>query len=237
MSRQSNTTNVKVATLNYHSYAAAKYDREIVRVIPGHEEIHKEILKIVKSHFGRKLPYNVLDLGVGTGLTSALIQRVLTKAHFDVIDFSRPMLQGSRQRLDVNRTKYIFGDYSKVPPKKDYYDLVISVIGLHHQTDAGKQKVIRKVFRALKPGGYFLLADLMTYRNKKEAALNQARHFHHLVTNARDKNVLSDWAYHHVYLNQLASIEGHIKWFRETGFKTQKNLQEINTTLLVGSKV
>lgn len=236
MSQMNSTTNVKAAALNYHHYAAAKYDREIVRVIPGHQGIHRAIIRFVKRRFRADGDFQVLDLGVGTGLTSALIQTVFPKAQFEVIDFSRTMLRGAQKRLNTRRTTFVFGDYSRVPLNKNRYDLVISVIGLHHQTDAGKRKMIHKVFRALKPGGYFLLADLMTHRNKREAAVNQARHFHHLVSNARNKKTLTDWAYHHTYLNKLSSVEEHLEWFHEIGFKTQKTFQKMNSVLLIGKK-
>lgn len=236
MSNKNSTTNVRAANLNYHRYAALKYDQEIARVIPGHQQLHQLILKVVRKNFKPQTDYKVLDLGVGTGLTSALIQKVLPKAHFDVIDFSRPMLRGARKKLDSSRTKFIFGDYSKLVFKQNHYDLVISVIGLHHQTNTGKRKMIQRVFKALKPGGYFLLGDLMTYRNEKEAALNQARHFHHLVRNTKSSQELTDWAHHHIYLNKLASIEDHLQWFRNAGFYPKILQQTMNTQLISGHK-
>lgn len=236
MSPKNSTTNVRAENLNYHRYAATKYDREIIRIIPGHRKIHQLILKVVRNNFVRQSDYKILDLGVGTGLTSALIQKALPKAHFEVVDFSRPMLRGTQKRLDAGRTKFIFGDYSKLVFKQNHYDLVISVIGLHHQTNSGKRKMIQRIFKALKPGGYFLLGDLMTYRNEKEAALNQARHFHHLVVNTRNNQELTDWAYHHIFLNKPAPVEDHVRWFQGAGFNPKILHKQFNTVLIAGLK-
>jgi tRNA (cmo5U34)-methyltransferase len=114
--------------------------------------------------------------------------------------------------------------------------LIVSVIGFHHQNDIGKKKIFRKIFAALKPGGYFLFADLVTYKNKQQAALNHAKHFKYLVDHATDEKTLSEWAFHHLYLNQLASIENQIKRLQQAGFKVEKKFLKINTALLVCKK-
>ena len=44
------TTNVNPNDLNYDHYAMEKYDADILRVIPGHEDLHKEIEKVVKEY-------------------------------------------------------------------------------------------------------------------------------------------------------------------------------------------
>jgi len=82
----------------------------------------------------------------------------------------------------------------------------------------------------------FIFADLVTYRDQKEAALNQAKHFKNLVDKTEDDKTLSEWAYHHLYLNDLAPIEDQIKWLKDDGFKVKKDFLKINTTLLICHK-
>ncbi len=120
---------------------------------------------------------------------------------------------------------------------KKKYDLIITVIGFHHQTNAGKRRMIRRVFSVLRPGGTLIIGDLMTYRQPKVAALNQAKHIHYLVNNAADNRTLAEWAHHHLYLNQLAPIEDHIELMEQVGFRVRIGMKKYNTILLIGEKI
>lgn len=230
-----NTTNVTPNELNYSRYTMDKYDKDIVRSIPAHEEIHDKILKYLARHQNTK-KLSVLDLGVGTGITSKLIQSILPSSHFDVVDFSKHMLSQARKRLGNTNTTYTLGDYSLYKPSKQY-DIIISVIGLHHQNHAGKKIMFKKIYSWLKPGGIFIFADLVTYKDKQVASLNQALHYHHLVEHSSDTKTLAEWAHHHMFLNDLAPIEDQIDWLKECGFQIKHQFSKMNTSLLICKKV
>ncbi len=90
------------------------------------------------------------------------------------------------------------------------------------------------IFHSLSEEGVFIFGDLVTYRNPESAALNEARHYHHLVENAQDENSLKEWAYHHKYLNKLAPIEDQVEWLEEVGFrKVEVLFTKFNTALIV----
>jgi len=116
------------------------------------------------------------------------------------------------------------------------YDIIVSVIGIHHQNHRGKQLLFKKIYSSLKPGGTFIFGDLVTYKNTKIAAINQALHFHHLVEKSVDKKTLKDWAYHHYFLNNLAPVEDQIDWLKTVGFKVKQEMLKMNTTLLICKK-
>ena len=227
------TTNVKPSQLNYDKYSLTKYDRDIVNSIPHHTEIHNQISKFVKNDSTNK-ETNILDLGVGTGLTSKLIKNKLPLANFTVVDFSRQMLNCAKKKLG-KKVKYIYGDYSKTN-FKEKYDLIVSVVGIHHQSTAGKKKLFKKIYSLLKPNGIFIFGDLVTYKNKFKAAYNNAIHFHHLVENATDKKTLAEWAHHHIFLNDLAPIEDQINWLKKVGFRVEIKFLQTNTALLICKK-
>jgi len=229
------TTNVKPSQLNYDKYNSEKYDKDIVNSIPFHRQIHSLMVDFAKNYYQSEEKQEILDLGVGTAITSRLVKDVLPNAHFDLVDFSRQMLRGAKEKMGSENVDYIFGDYSKLKLKKKY-DIVICVIGLHHQNHAGKKKMFKKIYGLLKPKGVFLFADLITYKNEKEAALNQAKHFKHLADTTEDDKTLSEWAYHHLYLNDLAPIENQIKWLKDAGFKVDKKFLQFNTALLICKK-
>ena len=226
------TTNVKPSELNYGKYSAGKYDLDIVNSIPYHKEIHGLISSYIFKNYQKDAKYSVLDLGAGTGITSRVIKDQLSNADFDLVDFSSQMLKGAKAKMGSKNAKYILGDYSQLKFTKKY-DLAVSVIGLHHQSHFGKRRMFKKIYKLLKPGGVFIFADLVTYRNQKQAALNQARHFQHLAENASDEKTLGEWAYHHLYLNNLAPVEDQIQWLKVCGFSVKQEFLKFNTVLLV----
>ena len=230
-----NTTNVKPNDLNYDRYATSKYDRDIVNSIPFHRELHEQIAAFMMKGAEPKKSYDIVDLGVGTGITSKLILDLLPNAHLDAVDFSRQMLDGAKKKLGAKNVSYLFGDYAKMKFRKKY-DIVVAVIGIHHQTTAGKKALFKKIHALLKPGGTFIFGDLVTYRKKTAAAYNNALHYHHLVEKASDQKTLEEWAFHHQYLNDLAPIEDQIAWLKADGFKVSNPLLKMNTALLICKK-
>jgi cyclopropane fatty-acyl-phospholipid synthase-like methyltransferase len=96
--------------------------------------------------------------------------------------------------------------------------------------------MFKKIFTLLQPGGIFLLGDLMTYRQPKHAAYEQARHFHHLVERASNRATLEDWAHHHLFINQLTPVEDQMEWLRQAGFRVKLAMQEMNTMVIVAAK-
>lgn len=229
------TTNVKPEELNYDHYSTEKYDRDIVNSIPFHKEIHMKIAEFVRNNYRADGKYSVIDLGVGTGITSKLIRDILPNADLDVVDFSEQMMEGARKKLGNKNVNYIAGDFSTLEfPKK--YDIVIAVIGVHHQNHKGKQQLFRKIYSMLKPNGVFIFGDLVTYKDNRKAALNNALHYTHLVEHATDEKTLEEWAHHHMFLNDLAPVEDQIKWLQEDGFKVEQSFLKFNTSLLFCKK-
>lgn len=224
-------TNVKPSELNYDRYAASKYDRDIVNSIPFHKELHERIAIFVKAKFDASKEYHVLDLGTGTGITAKIIQDLLPKTKIDAVDFSKKMIAGAKKRLGAKNVRYLLGDYADMAFDRQY-DIVVSVIGIHHQDDLGKQKLFKKIYSLLKPAGVFIFGDLVTYKNERVAALNNAWHYQHLAQKATDKETLAEWAYHHMFLNDLAPIEKQIAWLKGVGFQVKKDFLEMNTALL-----
>jgi tRNA (cmo5U34)-methyltransferase len=229
------TTNVKPGELNYERYSSKKYDRDIVNSIPHHSEIHEQLRLFITKNFDKNQKYSIIDLGVGTGITSKLFQDLLPNARLDVVDFSRKMLNSAKKRLGHKSVNYILGNYATLK-FNEKYDIVVSVIGIHHQSNNGKKRLFKKIYSMLKPNGIFIFGDLVTYKNPHKAALNNALHYHYLVEHATDEKTLTEWAYHHLFLNDLAPIEDQIVWLKKTGFKVKTLLLQMGTALLACQK-
>ena len=226
-------TNVKPEDLNYDHYPTEKYDQDVMRSVPGHEKVHQIIDELVQS-FPKKP--RILELGVGTGLTAKRILEKFPKAHYTANDFSRTMLNGARKKLAEYDVDFIEGDYTQIEfPKQQ--DAVISVISIHHQaTDEDKKTLFKRIYDSLSEQGVFIFGDLVTYRAQKEAALNEARHFHHLVENAQDEKSLEEWAHHHKFINKLAPLEDQVEWLEKIGFRVEVRFQKYNTALIYAKK-
>ncbi|MFH0836740.1 MAG: class I SAM-dependent methyltransferase [Candidatus Aenigmatarchaeota archaeon] len=230
------TTNVRADELNYDKYSSKIYDDDICRSIPGYTELHKIIEKVVQEYLKKNRVKNILELGIGTGLTSEKILKHIPSASLTSIDFSKQMMAGAKKRLSKYKVNYIFGDYSKLKFGTGF-DMVVSVIGIHHQNHAGKKKLFKEIFNSLKSDGIFIFGDLVTYCDKNKVSVNDARHYHHLVKNARNENALKEWAYHHKFLNLLTPIEYQIDWLKKSGFScVEVKYEYMNTVLIVAKK-
>ena len=230
-------TNVKPDELNYDHYETKKYDDDIVRSIPGHEELHRHIDQIIQRDYISREKTKVLELGAGTGLTAERILRQIPNAEYTAVDFSEQMLAGARRRLSQYKIKFVNGDYSQIELPTNN-DLVVSVVGIHHQeTDADKKSLFQRIYDSLNETGAFIFGDLVTYRNSEEATLNEARHFHHLVENAQNEESLREWVHHHKFLNKLAPLEDQVEWLRGVGFREVTAVyQKFNTALIYARK-
>ncbi|MBI2147276.1 class I SAM-dependent methyltransferase [Candidatus Woesearchaeota archaeon] len=237
-------TNVTPQELNYANHSRDQYDDEIRRSIPGHRELHDRLAQIVHDEFHGSA-IRILELGSGTGLTAERVLLLVPGSDYAGIDFSEVMAAHTRNRLSrlsvpPLTSRVICADYAQIPfwPVSERSDLVLSVIGIHHQgTDEAKKNVFRKVYNCLRGGGLFLFGDLMTFRDQRTAALNEALHYHHLVANARDEQSLREWAYHHKFQNALAPMESQMNWLREVGFRqVDVAYQKFNTVLVVAKK-
>ncbi len=234
-------TNVKAKDLNYDHYEMTKYDSDIIRSIPGHEKMHKEIDKMlfidfVKKKTEKNKPIKILELGIGTGVTASRILKLIPTAEYTAIDFSKNMFEGAKKKLKKYNVKFVFGDFTKIILPKT--NLVVSVIGIHHQeTDKDKKKLFKRIYKSLNKNGIFIFGDLVTYKDKETAALNDAKHYQYLMKNAKDEKSLKEWVYHHKFLNKLAPVEDQIKWLKEIGFKKVKLIyKKYNTALIYAKK-
>jgi predicted TPR repeat methyltransferase len=97
----------------------------------------------------------VLDIGCGTGLPTA---RALAEAGHEVhgIDISGEMVKIARRNVPAGRFEQV--DVVDFSAPEAHFDAVTSFFSLLMLPKAIVPVVLRKVRRALRPGGYFLLS-------------------------------------------------------------------------------
>jgi len=133
---------------------------------------HKDVVKLSKDLKKRKIN-KILDLGCGY-CRNALY---LAKEGFEVygIDFSRKGLKLCKQeakKMNLNIHLKCQDIYQKLPYKNNFFDAIISIDTIHHNTKGKIIHLINEITRVLKDKG---LVYITIAKNRKTQKI--ARHF------------------------------------------------------------
>lgn len=173
----------------------------------------------------------VADLGCGDGTIAQAILTHYPQAHVTAIDFSEPMLDQARQRLQP------FGDRVKLVQADLYspdwqaglgeFDAVLSGYCIHHLPDDRKQALYREIYHLLHPGGSFLnIEHVRSTSAWVESLFNDMLVDALYQWNQEQKGTLSreEVGQRFVYredkaANILAPVEVQCDWLRAIGFQ------------------
>jgi tRNA (cmo5U34)-methyltransferase len=109
---------------------------------------------------------SILELGVGTGETAIRVLAQHPGAHLVGIDESEEMLEHARQRLphaDLRVSRL------EDPLPEGQYELVVAALTVHHLDEARKADLFRRIADVLRPGGRFVLSDVIVPDDPSEA--------------------------------------------------------------------
>jgi ubiquinone/menaquinone biosynthesis C-methylase UbiE len=99
------------------------------------------------------------DLGAGSGfVTEALIGRVRL---IHAVDNSSQMLERLSQRLGADGRLIVNGSSFLAFEPDEPLDIVVSNYALHHLRDPQKRALVSRTFEQLRPGGRFVVSDIM----------------------------------------------------------------------------
>ena len=127
---------------------------------------NREILELLALPRGASL----LEIGCGTGR----LARAAASAGLRVtaIDVSPIMLEYVQRRAEAEGLPAIDtrnAGFLTLEFEAETFDAAVSGLALHHLPDAWKLVALRNVARVLKPGGHFLLRDVVFTLAEKEA--------------------------------------------------------------------
>ncbi len=172
----------------------------------------QEVYNIMTDDYSGKQGYNAdADLGLGCGLPTqfALIQKGDTVIDLGSgagndcfiarhetgeagkvigIDFTEAMINKARvnaEKLGYHNVEFRQGDIENMPVSDDIADVIVSNCVLNLVPN--KQKVIREIFRALKPGGHFSISDIVLVGDLPEALQQDAEMYAGCVSGAIQK--------------------------------------------------
>jgi len=126
--------------------------------IPGYEELQEAVADAARGR-------NVLELGTGTGETAVRIQARNPGARWTGIDASEPMLERARERLPRADLRV---QRLEDPLPEGPFDLVVSVLAVHHLDGPAKRDLFRRVADV---GDVFVLGDLVVAERAEDAVI------------------------------------------------------------------
>ena len=133
------------------------YLDEMLAEVPGYEELQDAVAAATDDIAAR----DVLELGTGTGETAVRVLARHPEAHWTGIDASEAMLARAWERLPE---AVLLLSRLEDPLPAGPFDLVVSTLAVHHLDGAGKRDLFVRVAAALRPGGRFVLGDVVVPR-------------------------------------------------------------------------
>jgi len=106
---------------------------------------------------------DVLELGVGTGMTSRAVLERHPRARLVGIDESEAMLAAAELEGDLRVARL------EDPLPAGPFDLVVSCLAVHHLDGDGKRDLFHRIAEVLRPGGHFILADVVVPEDDADA--------------------------------------------------------------------
>jgi tRNA (cmo5U34)-methyltransferase len=169
--------------------------------IPGYEELQEATVAATEGIEAR----SVLELGTGTGETALRVLARHPSMSLIGIDASEAMLQRARERLPAADLR-LGRLENELPPGP--FDLVVSTLAVHHLDAAHKRDLFRRIAQVLRPGGRFVLADVVVPRPGEEGP------------------ILIDWE-----MDVPDSAADQVAWLNEAGFEARA--EHVRTDLAV----
>ncbi|MBE6428292.1 MAG: class I SAM-dependent methyltransferase [Planctomycetaceae bacterium] len=103
---------------------------------------------------------NILEIGTGTGAFARTAAQ--ERARVTALDVSEAMLAVAKEKaMGISNIDFIHGGFLTGNFPESGFDAVVSSLALHHLPDVWKAEALANIYRTLKPGGVFILVDVV----------------------------------------------------------------------------
>ncbi|MCK5026765.1 MAG: class I SAM-dependent methyltransferase, partial [Nanoarchaeota archaeon] len=134
---------------------------------PHFQELENTLGRIIREQFQDKSfeEIKVLEIGCGSGYTTLIILNSNNRTRIVAVDNESVMIEQAKEILNEfvenNRVELIEGDALEFLKKQDSdsFEVFASGFTLHNFTKNYRGKVIKEIYRVLKPEGIFVNAD------------------------------------------------------------------------------
>jgi tRNA (cmo5U34)-methyltransferase len=191
---------------------AATYDRDRMKLIPGHEAFYAAALELIPTD-----ATHIVELGAGSGLFSAMLRVAFPEAHLTLIDFSENMLARARGRLGSDpHITFSLADYTTewLPQPSG---AIVSSLSIHHLEDDRKRALLQPIFDALQLGGIFINADHIAGPTPELEEIYQLRWLADVRADGATEQQIADSLFRQQE-DRRTPVAVQLAWLREAGF-------------------
>lgn len=150
------------------------YDADMIKMHPNRDKMIEIALEFLPFESTSSL--YAIDLGIGTGVFTNRFLNKFPNSKMVAVDGAKNMIDLAIERLGglAERIDFEISDLRRFDITQQYvssFDVAISSFVFHHLSKDEKRNLLKKVWLLLKPGGWFLNADLVI--NESEVIENR----------------------------------------------------------------
>ena len=158
--KRGNTVNT---TIEFFDFQAELYDRYQRTCIPQYEEMLRVAAAVLASSLSGASAPRILDVGCGTGNTTAELAKHLPGAVFTLLDGSESMLSAAREKLsgltnDFHRADLQLEGWAE-PWSAETFDGAISALVLEHLPFGTYRRFLSRLLHVLRPGARLVTVE------------------------------------------------------------------------------
>jgi len=207
---------------------ASSYDNFIRKLVPGYD-FFISVTPLLMNN-----PTSVLDLGCGTGNSSAGIKNLYADAKLTCVDTSQEMLKIAESRIEGN---FIQSNIEDFQPKQKF-DAVISTMVMHNvQAIEKRQSVYKMISDSLNPGGVYVTSDIIVGENDITYSLYIKMWRNFMLNNLTEEEVDGKWLPLHKEKDKPLTLSKQIEMISRAGFKSIEIINKnINFVMIAAFK-
>lgn len=198
-----------------------EYDNHQITCIKSADEFYPFTAKCMPDDKCAK----ILDLGCGTGLELEYYFKLNPLASITGIDLAPEMLERLKSKFPDKDITLILGSYFDVSFGGELYDAAVSVESLHHFTKEEKIPLYKKLYDALKNGGYFILTDYFAVSDNEEKQFRDE-----LIRLKKEQDITDNEFYHY---DTPLTVVHETEALREAGFLSVEILNSWSATYTI----